>query len=462
MNENNDLKTAPIPQLLLKYSLPAIIGTMVTGLYNLVDRIFIGNLPDVGQIAMTGLGVTLPVVTIINAFGLLLAVGGATTISLKQGEGNHQVGEKILGNVLTLAVLLGLIITILGTIFSTDILKAFGGSEESIPFAQAYLDVILLGTVFALSSSALNYLIRADGNPKLSGNIMIFGCVVNIFLDLLFLYVFHWGIQGAAIATVVSQGSSTAIGLNYYLSGKSKAKLHKENFKLRGEYCKMIFMIGSAPFAMQSASGFVQVMANNMLYLYGGDLAIGAMATIMSIMMMSGMPLVGLTTGMQPIISFNYGAKEFRRVEATLKLGGTIATGFLLVAWTCLRQFPEEIVTLFNDDPALLAVTLDGMQKYFLVFPLLGITYVGSNFIQSTGKAKLALLLGLLRQVIFLVPLYFFLPRYFGLDGLWYAQPIADVLSSTANTSAVLWTIFSYRKEEKLAQAALSEQSNET
>ncbi len=449
-NHNNiELKTEPIPKLLIKYCLPATIGMIVNALYNVVDRIFIGNIPNVGSIAMVGLGVTLPMVSILNAFGMLLAVGGATSISLKEGEGDKSKSEYILANVLALAGIIGITITIIGLTFSDQILTLFGGSPESLPYAKAYINIILLGCTFSIYGGTFSYLIRGDGNPKLSAKMMILGCLLNIFLDAVFIFGFSLGIQGAALATIISQFTTTMIGVSYYITKKSKIRFHFANVNLKLDYIKPVILIGLAPFCTQLASSCTQVVANNMLYTHGGNLAIAGYATLMSIMMMIGMPLVGLTTGMQPIVSYNYGAKEYNRVEEVLKIAVTTLTIFLIFVWILITVFPEPIVRIFNNDEELLALTIDGMKKYLLFFPLLGITFVGNNFIQSTGQAKLALTLSLLRQVIFLIPLVSILPHFLGLDGVWYSQPIADILSCVVTSTAVMRTIHNYRKEMK-------------
>lgn len=383
MNENHlDLGTESIGKLLLRYSIPAIISMLVATLYNVIDRIFIGNIPIVGTLSMAGLGITLPITSIINAFGLLLGVGGATSIALKQGEGSHHEVGKILGNVFTLTVIFGLTITVFTLTFSTEILTLFGASTTSLPYAEAYLDVILLGSVFSLFGNVFSYLIRGDGSPRFAAGLMITGCILNIILDALFIYVFDWGIKGAAIATVISQLTTTILGLHYYLSGRSNLKLHISNLRLKGIYSKSIIAIGLAPFGTQLASSLVQVMANTQLATYGGDLAVGAMATIMSAMMIFGMPIVGITTGSQPIISYNFGAKEYKRVEDAMKLSFLAATAILAIGWVCVMLFPTQIISIFNNDADLLAVTVNGMQKYLLTFPLMGVSYVGTNFIQ--------------------------------------------------------------------------------
>lgn len=444
--DQEELKTAPIASLVFKYSIPAVIGMVVNALYNVVDRIFIGNIPDVGALAMIGVGVTFPMVQVMNGFGMLLAVGGGTTISIKLGQGNSQEAEKILGNVLALAGILGIIVGILGITFSDAILALFGGTAESIPYAKPYLIILLSGAPFSIYGITFSYLIRGDGNPKLSAFMMILSCLLNTIMDAILIFGLGMGIQGAAYATVLAQITTTLIGFWYYVSKKSNIPFHLPHLKLKASYIKQILYVGLPPFATQIASSSTQVFANNQLLTYGGDIAIGAMATITSVMILFGMPIVGLTTGIGPIISYNYGAGEYRRVNQVVSLAGMIATGFLLCVWVIIFQFPEQLVGVFNDEEVLLNMTVDGLTKYMMAFPLLGITYVGTNFIQSTGQGKVALILSLLRQVIFLMPLFYILPQYWGINGIWYAQAIADVLSCTVTILVVGRTIKNYSK----------------
>ena len=320
MKDNQQiLGTEPIGKLLIKYSVPAIIGMIVNGLYNVVDRIFIGNIPGVGPLAITGLGVTMPIMTIIMAFGMLIGIGTTTNISIKLGQGKKEEAEKLIGNAITLALIVGLLISVFGLIFENQILNMFGASEGSLPYAKAYINIILLGSVFNLLGFVFNNAIRGDGNPKLSAMIMVVGCLTNIVLDALFIMVLKMGIQGAAIATITSQFITSIWGLSYYLRGKSNLKFRKTSLKLDKSLVASIFAIGSAPFAMQIAASCVQIICNNSLKTYGGDLAIGAMATINSVIMMVGMPIVGISQGAQPIIGFNYGAKKYDRAHKALK-----------------------------------------------------------------------------------------------------------------------------------------------
>lgn len=447
-NNQQVLGTEPIGKLLLRYSLPAIIGMMVNGLYNVVDRIFIGNIPGVGPLAITGLGVTMPIMTIILAFGMLIGIGSVTNISIKLGQGKKEEAEQIIGNAITLAIIVGLLISIIGITFENQILHMFGASDGSLPYAKAYINIILLGTIFNLLGMVFNNSIRGDGNPKLSATIMVVGCLTNIVLDALFIMVFKMGIQGAAIATVTSQFVTAIWGLAYYTRGKSTLKFKKSSLKLNKSLVGAIFAIGCAPFAMQIAASCVQIICNNSLKTYGGDLAIGAMATINSVIMMVGMPIIGISQGAQPIIGFNYGAKKYDRADKTLKICALAATIGLSIGWLLVQLVPAPIVSMFNGDADLVSISVDGIRKYLSMMPLIGVSMIGSNYFQAIGKAKQAMFLSLLRQVILLVPMMLILPRILGLNGVWFAQPIADVISFIVTFVLLFREVKSHKVQE--------------
>ena len=429
-NSKNILGTESIGRLLLKYSVPAIIGMMVNALYNVVDRVFIGNIPGVGPLAITGLGVTMPIMSIIIAFGTLIGVGATTNVSLKLGQGDRNKAEQIVGNAVSLSVLIGILIAIFGTIFSNKMLMVFGASQSTIGYVKDYMGIILIGAIFNIMSMMFSNLIRGDGNPKLSAAIMAAGCFMNIVLDAIFIFGFNMGIQGAALATIISQAVSTIWGLTYYLRGKSNVEFKKINLKLDKTIIKTIFAIGMSPFAMQLANSMVQLMFNTSLKVYGGDLAIGAMATISSINMLFVMPAFGFVQGMQPIVGFNYGAKKYDRAKKTLKISLILATVVFIVGALVIQIAPQLLVGAFNKDQELMNITVNGLRKYALAMPIVGISIVGSNFIQSIGKAKMSMLLGLLRQVIVLIPMIMILPNFIGLNGIWLAQPTADIVSA--------------------------------
>lgn len=459
--EKVQLKTEPIWKLMLKYCIPAVIGMVVNGLYTVVDRIFIGHIPEIGALAMIGLGVSFPMVQIINSFGMLLAVGGATAISLKLGQDNREHAEKILGNVLSLTFLLGMLLSVIGLTFMSEILMLFGATEETLSIATSYMNILMAGTVFALYGSVFGFLIRGDGNPKLSAILMVVSCIMNIMLDGLFIFGMNLGMEGAAYATVLSQCMTTIVGFSYYLRKKSNLELKRPHLKVQIPYLKEILFIGSAPFCTQIAGSITQIVTNNVLLAQGGDLAIGALSTMMSVMFMFGMPIMGLTTGIQPIVSYNFGAGEFARVKEVIRLSSMVATGFLLLVWGIILSFPELLVGMFNSDPELMEMTVDGMKKYFLMFPLLGVTYVGTNFIQSTGNAKVALLLSLMRQFLFLIPLLLIFPRFWGLNGIWYTQPVADLLSGVVSVTVMLHTIRGYGATFEQGKTQKASTSNE-
>ncbi len=429
-NSQQSLGTDPIGKLLIKYSVPAIIGMMVNALYNVVDRMFIGNIPNVGPMAITGLGVTMPITTIIIAFGVLIGIGATTNISIKLGQGKREEAELIIGNSLSLAGITGILVTVIGLIFSDKILTLFGASSQTLYYAKSYMDILLIGVIFSILGMVFNNIIRGDGNPKLSAVIMGVGCVTNIILDAVFIFGFNMGIQGAALATVLSQGITAIWGLLYYLRGKSNLTFRKSSLKLNKYIVSGIFAIGSAPFAMQIATSLVQVISNNSLKIYGGDLAIGAMATISSIIMIFLMPVFGIVQGMQPIVGFNYGAKNYDRSKKTLKLT-LLSSSVLFILGSLVIQFaPQVLVGMFNKDPQLMDITISGLRKYALAMPIVGISIVGTNYIQSIGKAKIAMVLSLLRQVIILIPIILILPKFLGLDGVWFAQPASDIIAS--------------------------------
>ncbi|WP_027701190.1 MATE family efflux transporter [Metaclostridioides mangenotii] len=443
-SSQNILGTDPIGKLLLKYSVPAIIGMMVNALYNVVDRIFIGNIPGVGPMAITGLGVTMPIMSIIIAFGTLIGVGSTTNVSIKLGEGRRDEAERIVGNAISLAVILGIVITIFGTIFLHKILTIFGASEGTIGYAKSYMSVILIGAAFNIMSMMFSNLLRGDGNPKLSAIIMTVGCFMNIILDAIFIFVFNMGIQGAALATIISQATSSMWGLSYYLRGKSNVKFKKSNLNLNKTIIKTIFAIGMAPFAMQLANSMVQLMFNTLLKKYGGDLSIGAMATISSINMLFVMPAYGFVQGMQPIVGFNYGAKKYDRAKKTLKISLSLATVVFILGALFVQLAPQVLVGAFNKDQQLMSITINGLRKYAFAMPIIGISIVGSNFIQSIGKAKMSMILGLLRQVLVLIPMILILPNFLGLNGIWFAQPTADIVSAIVTGIVLIREIRKY------------------
>ena len=442
MSNQKHLGEAPIGKLLLQYSVPAIIGMIVNALYNIVDRMFIGNIPNIGSLAITGVGITMPIMTIILAFGMLIGIGATANISLNLGKGNRPTAEKLLGNAFTLSIIVGLAIAIVGTICANPILNLFGASENTLFYAKEYLNIILLGCTFNILSFSLNSTVRADGNPKMSSLTMVIGCGINIILDYVFIFIFNLGVKGAALATIISQAITFFIILYYYTIGNSNLKLKVENFKLKKHLVTMTFAIGIAPFATQIANSLVQVIANNALKTYGSDLAIGAMTVISSLNIVFMMPIFGINQGCQPIIGFNYGAKKYKRAKETFKYATMAACVICIIGFTIIQCFPTQIISLFNNDPKLTNLAMRGIRIYLLMMPIVGINIVATSYYQSIGKAKVSMFVSLLRQVILLIPFTIILPKFIGLDGVWAAGACADSLS-------VIITLILLRKEFK-------------
>lgn len=442
MSNQKHLGDAPIGKLLLQYSIPAIIGMVVNALYNIVDRMFIGNIPDIGSLAITGVGITMPIMTIVLAFGMLIGIGTTANISLNLGKGNKTTAEKLLGNAFTLSIIVGLAIAITGTIFANPILNLFGASENTLFYAKEYIGIILLGCTFNILSFALNSTVRADGNPKMSSITMVIGCGANIILDYLFIFVLNLGVKGAALATIISQAITFFIILYYYTAGNSNLKLKIENFKLKKHLVTMTFAIGIAPFATQIANSLVQVIANNALKTYGSDLAIGAMTVISSLNIIFMMPIFGINQGCQPIIGFNYGAKKYERAKEAFKYATITACVICIIGFISIQCFPTQIISLFNNDPELTTLAIKGIRIYLLMMPVVGINIVATSYYQSIGKAKISMFVSLLRQVILLIPFTIILPKFIGLDGVWAAGACADSLS-------VIITLILLKKEFK-------------
>ncbi|MCC0680641.1 MATE family efflux transporter [Clostridioides sp. ES-S-0005-03] len=446
MENQEALRHEKIWILLFRYSIPAIIAMMVTSLYNVVDRAFIGSMEGVGSIAIAGLGVTMPVFTLIIAFGMLVSIGASTSLSIKLGERNKKEAEKILGNALTLSIIISIIITVLGLVFLEDILFLLGASKDSISYAKDYMSVILVGTPFNLIAFSLNNAIRAEGNPKLAARTMIVGCILNLILDPIFIFVFNLGIKGAAIATVLCQVVVFTWVAHYFIRGKSNLKLKKYNLKLDTNIIKKIFAIGMTPFAMEVAISITHVFTNNSLKAYGGDLAIGAMTALTSILLMFMMPVFGLNQGMQTIISYNYGAKQFERAKKTLILSIIVSIVILSFGFLVVQVYPEVFVGIFNKDSNLMEIAVRGININLITLPIMGISIVGPVYFQCVSKVKHSMFLTLLRQFILFIPLIIVLPIRFNLDGVWLAQPIADFI-------AMIIVLLFLRREFKMNQA---------
>jgi len=419
------------------YTLPAMVGTVVMSVYNIVDRIFIGQ--GVGPLAISGLALTFPFMIVLMAFGMLIGAGSASRISITLGENNKEKAEKILGNAVTLTFLISGFVVLLSLIFMNDLLILFGGTENTIQYAYDYMIIIVPAGVLTALYFALNNIMRASGHPRKAMFNILLGAVVNLILDPIFIFVFDWGIQGAAIATVISYLIGTINGATHFLLKTTPIRFHFRNLKLKGEIIRSIISIGMSPFSMQIGTSFVVVLINSTLLKYGGDLAIGAYGIINSINMLVVMFIIGLNQGSQPIIGFNYGAKNYHRMFQALKYAAVVGTVLSTFGFVIGTFFPHQIVSLFTHDEALKEIAAEAQRISVMLFPIIGFQIVVSNFFQSIGKAKMSIALSLTRQFIFLIPAVFILPPIFGLSGAWAVMPVSDGLSAIVSAITFSW-----------------------
>lgn len=422
------LGTEPIRKLLIRYAVPAIIAMTAASLYNMVDSIFIGQ--GVGPMAITGLALTFPLMNLAAAFGSLVGVGAATLISVKLGQKDYTTAQRVLGNVLVLNVILGLAFSLVVFPLLTPILYFFGGSEATVGYASDYMEIILFGNVITHLYFGLNAVLRASGNPQQAMYATICTVVINALLDPLFIYVFQWGIRGAAIATVVAQLSSLLWQLYFFSNQDRLLHFHRGIFKLKRRIVVDSLAIGLSPFLMNTAACFIIILINQGLKRHGGDLAIGAYGIVNRLGFIVVMIVMGFNQGMQPIAGYNFGAKLYQRVDRVLKLTIFCATCVTTFGFLVGELFPETVVSIFTTDPELIARSARGLRITVIFFPIIGFQMVTSNFFQSIGMASKAIILSLSRQLLILLPCLLILPLFFQEDGVWYSMPVSDLLAS--------------------------------
>lgn len=464
-DKSKELEKMPIGRLIMKYYWPAFVGVVANSLYNIIDRIFIGQ--GVGAEALSGITTVFPIMIIIMAFGMMVGIGGGVKLSIFLGQKKHLKAEKVLGNVLFLGVIISISLTILGFLIKKPILELFGATQNTISYANDYLNVILFGVLFQTVGFSLNNIIRAEGNARIAMVSMLIAAGINIPLDWLFIMKFGWGVQGAAWATVISMSILAAWVLRHFTHKHSVIKLKLANLRYDPFIVKGIIAIGMAPFLMQFANSFVQGIFNTQLIKYGGDLAVGAFGIIMSVVVLIVMSIIALNMASQPIIGYNYGARNITRVRQTLVYAMVAATILAIISWAVVEIFPTPIIKLFNDESEeLRKFGVEGLRIFAIMLPVVGFQIVIGNYFQSVGKAKTAAFISLLRQVLILTPLLFILPKTFGLKGIWMASPISDLISAIIAGSIMLreWrknlaprrnSVFSSTEEKKLENNSL-------
>ncbi|MBO5974103.1 MAG: MATE family efflux transporter [Paludibacteraceae bacterium] len=433
----------PIPKLLKQYAIPAIVAMTASSLYNMVDSIFIGH--GVGALAISGLAVTFPFMNLAAAFGAMVGVGASTLLSVKLGAKDYGEAKKIVGNVIALNVVIGSVFMLVSLLFLDPILYFFGASEHTINYARSYMQIILIGNIITHLYLGLNSVIRSSGHPHQAMLATILTVILNAILDPIFIFVFDWGIRGAAVATILSQ-IFALIWVLFILTSKNEViRLDRHFFRLDLRIVKDSLSIGLSPFLMNVASCFIVILINNGLQRYSGDLAIGAFGIVNRVIFVIIMIVMGLNQGMQPIAGFNYGAKQMNRVMEVFALTVKCATVITTLGFLMGEFFPKQIASIFTTDQELIEHAVYGLRLAVAVFPFVGFQMVASNFFQSIGMAHKAIFLSLTRQLIFLIPMLVVLPHFFGVTGVWISMPLSD----TAATIVSAIMIISYIRKEK-------------
>ena len=444
--QENQLGTAPIGKLLFTLAVPAITAQVVNMLYNIVDRIYIGHIPEIGTAALTGVGITFPIITLISAFSSLIAMGGAPRASIAMGAHHPERAEQIMGNCLTALLGLSVVLTALFLLFLEPILWAFGASSNTIGYAMEYMGVYVWGTVFVQISLGMNMFITSQGFAKTSMFTVVIGAALNIALDPVFIFVFDMGVRGVAIATVLSQAVS-AVWVMLFLTGRrTTLKVRARCMVLRWKVLLPVLALGVSPFIMQSTESLLSVVLNTSLLKYGGDVAVGAYTVIASIMQVINLPLQGLTQGAQPITSFNYGAGNMDRVRKSVRLLLTCCLTYSCLFWLCMMLIPQVFIGIFSSDPELMDTAVWAARIFlFGCFAFGAQTGFQQSFL-ALGQAKVSLLLALLRKIVLLIPLIYLLPLFFPdkLFGVFVAEPIADILA--ASTTTLSFLVFAKKK----------------
>ncbi|MBQ7422244.1 MAG: MATE family efflux transporter [Prevotella sp.] len=420
-----ELGTKPVGRLLVQYATPAIIAMTASSLYNMVDSIFIGQ--GVNATAISGLAITFPFMNLSGAFGAAIGVGASTLISMKLGQKDYKMAQHLLGNSVTLKIITGLLLMTVCLIFLNPILRFFGASDATLPYARDYMEIILLGNVFTHLYFGMNAVLRSASKPRQAMYATMFTVALNTILDPIFIWILGWGIRGAAIATVLSQMTALCWQISLFSNKNELLHFKRGTFAPKWNLIKNILGIGISPFSMNACACIVVIFINNQLVKYGGDSAVGAYGIANRIGFLFFMIVMGINQGMQPIAGYNYGAQRMDRVMKVLNYSILAATAVMIAGWLVGELFPYPCARAFTKDPELIAISINGIRINMLAFPLIGFQAVVTNFFQSIGKAKISIFLSLSRQMLFLLPLLIILPTFFGIDGVWASLPASDV-----------------------------------
>lgn len=439
-----ELGTKPVGKLLMQYAIPAIIAMTASSLYNMVDSIFIGQ--GVGAMAISGLAITFPFMNLSAAFGAAIGLGASTLMSVKLGQKDYRTAENILGNTITLNIIIGVTFGVVCLMFLDPILRFFGASDQTIVYARDYMEIILLGNAITHLYFGMNSALRSASKPRHAMYATMFTVVLNTILDPLFIWTFGLGIRGAAYATVLSQLVALIWQFWIFSNPKELIRLKRGIYSLRGDLVKNIIGIGISPFSMNVCACMVVIFINNQLVRFGGDMSVGAYGIANRIVFIFLMFVMGINQGMQPIAGYNYGAQKLDRMMQVVKLSIIAATVIMILGWFLAMLAPRQCVSLFTTDQHLIDTTVHGMRIMMVMLPIVGYQMVITNFFQCIGKVKISIFLSLSRQLLFLLPALALLPIWFGLDGVWLAQPVSDLIASVVTA----WIMIVYMRKFKL------------
>lgn len=439
----NDFSKGSVKKRIIEQAIPLTLAQIVQLLYNLVDRIYIGHLPEEGELALTGLGITFPIIMLIAAFTGLFGNGAVPLFSITRGKKQEEEAERIMGNAFVLLLISAVVLLVVCYVFRKPVLFLFGASEVSYVYADKYLRIYLLGTAFSMLSTGMNGFINAQGFPKMGMATTVIGAVINIVLDPLFIFVFDWGVAGAAWATVISQAIS-ALWVLRFLTGKTAIlRLKRECFRLESKRVKSIASLGVPSFVMQGSNCLVQVVCNNSLQSYGGDLYVGIMTILNSVREMVMLPVLGISSGSQPVLGFNYGAGENGRVKEGIRFMTLIGSLYTVIAWIVVILLPQQIFRIFSGDEQTIVEGARALHIYFFGFVFMAFQFAGQSTFQGLGKKKQAICFSLLRKVVIVTPLTVLLPLLgFGVDGVFLAEPISNILGGLACFITMWHTVY--------------------
>ncbi len=440
-----ELGTKPVGKLLAQYALPAIIAMTAASLYNIIDRVFIGQV--VGPMAISGLAITFPFMILAAAFGAAVGVGAATTISVKLGQKDYESAENTLGNTITLNLIIGLAFGGICLLFLDPILRFFGASDTTLPYARDFMQIILAGNVFSHMYFGMNAVLRAASKPRMAMFATIFTVAMNILLDAVFILWWHWGIKGAAFATVISQVLALCWQMKLFSNKNELLHLKRGIYKLKANLVRNIISIGISPFLMNACACVIVIFINNQLVKFGGDIAVGAYGIANSIAMIFIMFVIGLNQGMQPIAGYNYGAQQYGRMMRVVKLSIITAICIMLTGWALAMFAPYYCARMFTKDPELIKGSIKAIQIIMMMYPFIGCQMVITNFFQCIGKVKISIFLSLSRQLLFLLPLLVLLPNFYGINGVWASMPTSDLISVIVAISIMTVYLRRFKKE---------------